>query len=93
MEQTLKLHLPYHPKDCTRNIIREDFEQCIVKPPQSLTNIASLLNHKNKKFARNRLLIVYHRAKNLNSILSPRKLYDIGSNDVETTINNIKNMP
>lgn len=69
---SLFLHLPFHPSDPASSTIQRTFRQTLLAPrTPSLPHLRNLSGH---RFGCGRLIVAYHRPRNIGNLLSPRKL-------------------
>ena len=73
MDDTLFLHLKYHPADPQKKQIQKIFNKHLFNPPKS-PSFAHLQNKKGGYLESEILLIYYHRQKKLKNLLFPRKV-------------------
>lgn len=72
-EKRVFLHLPFHPKDPSSTQIQQLFRETLLHPPGEPL-LSSLRNRNESCIGTNRLIVAYHRPRNLRNILFPRKL-------------------
>lgn len=75
--QPIYLHVPFHALDPSSSIIQSAFTRIMQKPIGS-TPLRELLNHRGAPFIAERLIVAYHRPRNLGNILSRRRLSEDG---------------
>ena len=73
-EPRLYFHLDFHPDDPSSRFLQKTFRETLLSPSHNSDNLADLRNKKNQRFAIQRMIVAYHRPKNLGSLLSPRRL-------------------
>jgi hypothetical protein len=66
------LHIPFHPLDPPSSVPQKVFRETILQP-KNKSHLSSLLNHKGQKMPDTRLIVAYHRPRNLGNLLSPRR--------------------
>lgn len=84
MDNTLFLHLLYHPNDPTSKEIQKMYRNHVAHPKNELP-INQMRTKSGAKFNNNRLIVAYHRHANLGNLISPRKLSN-SSTQVSTYI-------
>ena len=71
--KTLFLHVPFHPMDPASFNIQQVFRSTLLASPGE-TPLPDLTNCHGQRFGYNRLVVAYHRQRNLGNILAPRRL-------------------
>ena len=66
------LHLPFHPDNPSSKKIQHSFQELMSHPPGE-TPLPKLRNHQAFPSGIQRLIVAYHRPKNLRDLLFPRK--------------------
>jgi hypothetical protein len=69
----LFLHVPYHPQDPNSRQIQDAFRTTMLQPPNE-PRLPTLCNTNGKPLDIDRLIIAYHKPRNLGNILAPRRL-------------------
>jgi hypothetical protein len=73
MKDAVILHLPFHPFDPKRKLIQSIFADQLLQNWSS-TPLWEQKNHKNRKIGIRRMIVAYHRPKNLANHLVPRRI-------------------
>ena len=72
-QDTLFLHLPFHPQNPPSSWLQRTFQECIYQPGPKEKPLEELVNNEGGKMPIKKMLVAYHRPKNLRNLLSPRK--------------------
>jgi hypothetical protein len=73
LRSPLYLHVPFHPCDPISREIQQKFKQHLLSPLDE-PSLLSLRNKDGMYFDADRLIVAYHRPRNLGNILAPRRL-------------------
>ena len=74
LDHTCLLHIPFHPSDPPRTHLQNIFKTTML--PQDHTEhipLPDIINHKGRRLKIDRLIICYHRQRNIKDCLFPRK--------------------
>jgi hypothetical protein len=71
------LHVPYHANDPPSSVIQQEFRRSMLEPPSD-TPLPLMRNRQGARFQADRLIIAYHRSRNLGNFLAPRRLSEEG---------------
>ena len=85
-EERLFFHIQYHPRDVSRQQIRDWYENTCETPNEIGESLKSLTVKNGEILKIDRLTIAYHRSKNLRDYLCPTKLRECTSSNVQKTI-------
>lgn len=69
----LILHVQYHPRQAARTEIQKIFRSTLLQPPGE-PELPMVTNRQRQRLGLNRLIVAYHRPRNLGNLLSQRKL-------------------
>jgi hypothetical protein len=73
-EDTCFLHVPFHPKNPTRQQLQQNFRQIMIHHKERGTNpLPKIKNNLGWPIKINRMIVCQHRARNIKDILFPRK--------------------
>jgi hypothetical protein len=75
--RALFAHVHFHPADPPSSTIQRTFREHCAWPPQK-TPLNQMTNKHNKPLDIDRLIVAYHRPRNLGNLLAPRKLQGQG---------------
>jgi hypothetical protein len=78
MDQSVILHLPFHPNDPASYEIQKAWRSCVAEPQYKMKLWNMRNPSKNQKCGVTRMIIAYKRPRNLGNLLSHRNLNDIG---------------
>ena len=70
---TVFLHLPYHPGDPPSSEIQRAFQSCLFQPGPNETPLNQIKNKTGGTLTISRMIVAYHRPKNLRNLLFPRR--------------------
>ena len=85
-EERLFFHIQYHPRDVSRQQIRDWYENTCETPDDNGESLKSLTTKNGENLKIDRLTIAYHRSKNLRDYLCPSKLRECTTSNVQKTI-------
>ena len=88
----LFFHLPYHPRDISRQRIRNEYENICESPDDLGHSFKSLPTPNGVPLQIDKLTICYSRAKNLRDILVPTKLHETATCNVQDIIDSSTNI-
>jgi hypothetical protein len=74
----LFLHVPFHARDKPSKAVQQVFRRFLLEP-QHETPLPLMRNRRGNPFKADRLIIAYHRSRNLGNLLAPRRLPDTGA--------------
>ena len=80
----LFFHLPFHPKDVSRQQIRNIYKNTCKTPDKNGNSFKLFKTDRGSRFVVNRMTIAYHRPKNLRDLLSPSKLKETSTLNVNS---------
>ena len=86
----LFFHLPFHPKDVSRQCIRDLYENTCETPDKNGESLKHFETELGSKFKIDRMTLAYHRPKNLRDLLSPSTLRETNTLNVNTVLNSWK---
>lgn len=67
------LHLPFHPSDPSSKDLQRIFRSVLLEPPRE-PRLPCLKNQKNHSLGIERMVVAYHRPRNLGNVLTSRRL-------------------
>jgi len=77
VNDTLFLHLPFHPDDPKSSTIQKTFNTTMLQPTQE-PHLSTIRNRHSALFKKTRLTVAYHRQRSLKELLIPRRLRQLG---------------
>ena len=86
----LFFNLPFHPKDVSRQYIRDMYENTCKTPDKNGDSLKHFETELGSKFQIERMTLAYHRPKNLRDLLSPSTLRETTTLNVTTVLNSWK---
>ena len=89
-EKRLFFHLPFHPKDISRQQIRNMYETTCETPDKNGESMKVFTTDRGSRFGIENMTIAYHRPKNLRDLLSPSKLKETPSLNVKSVLKELK---
>ena len=89
-EKRLFFHLPFHPKDISRQQIRNMYETTCETPDKNNESMKVFTTDRGSRFGIENMTIAYHRPKNLRDLLSPSKLKETPSLNVKSVLKELK---
>ena len=89
-DDRLFFHIPFHPKDISRQRIRNMYEQTCETPDKNGESMKHFTTERGSRFGIRTMTIAYHRPKNLRDLLSPSKLNETTSMNVLSVLNKLE---
>ena len=80
------LHWPFHPKDVSRQQIRDSYENTCEIPNAKGESFKRLITKNDEVFKISKLTVAYSRSKNLRDMLSPTRLKETATINVRTAL-------
>ena len=80
------LHWPFHPKDVSRQQIRDSYENTCEVPNSNGDSFKRIITNRDEIFKISNITVAYSRSKNLRDMLSPTKLKETATINVQAAL-------